>query len=205
MTFRLAIIGTAGRGRDGARLTPDLWAALQADAAWRVGRLLRDRDLGARDLVLVSGGAAGADHLAVRLWRAGAAGGLELHLPARLNAQGYARDDPTGRSMNQLHWRFRKRSGCDGLAELAAAVRDGASVRVAAGRPARNAAVAARAQAVLAYTFGGTAVVNARPGDPGFAEPAVAGVAEPGTAATWARAADAAVKVHVPLARFDRP
>jgi hypothetical protein len=205
MTFRLAIIGTAGRGRDGARLTPDLWAALQADAAWRVGRLLRDRRLESRDLVLVSGGAAGADHLAIRLWRAGAAGGLELHLPARLDAHGYDRGDPTGRSMNHFHWRFGARSGCRSLAELAAAVRAGAAVRVAAGRAARNAAVAAEAQAVLAYTFGGAKTVTARPGDPEFADPAAAGVAEPGTADTWARAVDAAVKLHVPLAHVERP
>jgi hypothetical protein len=200
MTLRLAIIGTAGRGADRHRLTRKLWEALQADAARRIGPLCRDLGAERAELVLVSGGAAWADHLAVRLWRAGAAGALELYLPAPLDGRGFDRSLAVGRSMNHLHARFRTAGGCDSLAELCQAQRLGAAVTTRPGRAARNAAVAASADAVLAYTFGGVRTVCVGPRDPGFGEPALAGVDEPGTADTWARAQGARRKCHVPLA-----
>lgn len=66
----LAIIGTAGRGTDAAKLSGPLYDAmyrrtLDAMKAW-----------GVRDLV--SGGAAWADHLAVRAFLEGEAGSLRL-------------------------------------------------------------------------------------------------------------------------------
>ena len=70
----VGIIGTAGRREDGARLT-------EADYRYLVGyigRAVKPND------VLISGGAAWADHVAVQLFLDGKVGGLVLHLPAEL-------------------------------------------------------------------------------------------------------------------------
>src|SRR5690606_1280513 len=70
----IAIIGTAGRGDDAAKLGPALFAAMVRDAAERVAAFPDPR--------LVSGGAAWADHVAVKLFLEGKVAGLTLHLPA---------------------------------------------------------------------------------------------------------------------------
>ena len=75
---RIAVIGSAGRGSpkwDGERLTKADWDAMVEDMSKRVRP----------DDVLVSGGAAWADHIAVRLFLDGKVGGLILHMP---NPQG---------------------------------------------------------------------------------------------------------------------
>jgi len=68
---RVAIIGTAGRKENSTRLTEADWAAMLADAEAKV----------TPDTVLVSGGAAWADHIAVKLFLDGKVAGLILHLP----------------------------------------------------------------------------------------------------------------------------
>lgn len=195
----IAIVGTAGRAPDHRRLTGAHWWAMTADAHARVADLLAARGLGPAEARLISGGAAWADHLAVRLWRAGAAAALTLHLPAGLAPYSYRRDTAVGRSMNHFHHRFAARTGVDSLVELADAAHQGAHVAIHDGRAARNAAVAGAADAVLAYTCPGTQVLTAAPGTPAFADPSLAGILEPGTADTWWRATGARIKVHVPV------
>ena len=147
----LAIIGTAGRDKD-KPMTRQLWERMVADAKTRV----RKED------TLVSGGAAWADHLAVRLYLDGDAGQLIVHLPAPLAAGKFAGPaaESAGSAANYYHARFKKATGVDGLAELQQAIDRGASsteqpAAVGYGAMfARNALVAKAASAVIAYTFG---------------------------------------------------
>jgi len=101
---RIAVIGSAGRVSpkndkwDGERLTKADWDAMVEDMSKRVRP----------DDVLVSGGAAWADHIAVRLFLDGKVGGLILHLP---NPRGEV-DGTTstvseaGKTALRLHQRF---------------------------------------------------------------------------------------------------
>lgn len=70
----VGIIGTAGRREDGARLTEGDYRYLVK----YIGGAVKPND------VLISGGAAWADHVAVQLFLDGKVGGLVLHLPAEL-------------------------------------------------------------------------------------------------------------------------
>ena len=70
----VGIIGTAGRRGDGARLTEGDYRFLVR----YIGGAVKPND------VLISGGAAWADHVAVQLFLDGKVGGLVLHLPAEL-------------------------------------------------------------------------------------------------------------------------
>ncbi|ART57108.1 hypothetical protein CBP36_19575 (plasmid) [Acidovorax carolinensis] len=177
-TRRMAIIGTAGRDK-AHEMDRALWDAMLSDARSRV--LPTD--------TLVSGGAAWADHLAVRLFLDGAVQHLELHFPAPLEGGAFAGParDSAGSAANYYHSMFQKATGIDGLREIEQAIAAGASTTAqptGAGYSAmfsRNRIVAATADKLVAYTFG--------EGD----EPASSG-----TKNTWDRAAHAS-REHVRL------
>jgi len=145
------------------------------------------------DDILISGGAAWADHLAVHAFLNGWCQALELYLPAPLQAaagkpaQFWGGFGTSGGAANHYHELFAKLRGVDGRDEILEAARRGALLTNEAPSPGyaammrRNAKVAARCSDVLAYTFGA--------GE----EPA-----DGGTLTTW-RMCKVARKVHVPL------
>lgn len=149
---RLAIIGTAGRGTDGARL-PALWP-LMSSVAQSVVTVLRADEL-------VSGGAAGGDSLAVRLFNAGYVKALTLHLPAPFVSTGVdtgqfaetTRAD-CGTIANRYHRLFTEGVSFNSLHDLTTAIAGGAKVVVTPGFKERNTLVARDADALLAFTFG---------------------------------------------------
>jgi hypothetical protein len=183
MTRYIAVIGTAGRDRS-PLLTKDLWRAMRRDLASRISV----------DDVLVSGGAAWADHLAVDAFLGGRCGGLELYLPAPLfHGGGITRfmgeRGSSGAASNYYHGNFSRAVGIDSRAQIMQAMEQGAIVvqeRVARGYAAmfnRNAKVATRCTEMIAYTFGD----GSEPEDGG-------------TRHTWNLAGQrSAERLHVPL------
>lgn len=147
---RIALIGTAGRS-SAYPLSRGLWDAMVDDVyAWV--------DPGD---TLISGGAAWADHLAVRSYLDGRCSELELYLPAPLQDGRFAGPfKSAGATANYYHWRFSRIVGEDTLAQVVEAIAKGARVQHepvghgAGAMFARNRKVAAAAQAVVAYTFG---------------------------------------------------
>lgn len=174
---KLAVIGTAGRDKS-APMTLQLWEAMTSDLKTR----LQPGD------VLVSGGAAWADHLAVHAFLRGWCEGLQLFLPAPLVDGRYQGAFKTaGSTAAYYHGRFSAVIGVDTQVEIATAIECGATAQAepvsygASAMFARNAKIAREATALLAYTFG--------EGD----EP-MAG----GTLDTWRRC-EAPDRVHVRL------
>lgn len=178
---RVAVIGTAGR--DVTRpMTKALWLAMVEDLRQRV----RASD------VLVSGGAAWADHLAVHAFLVGWVAGLELYLPAPLvEAAGGFRfaggPRTSGAAANHYHELFTTATGVEGRPEIATAAERGALLHaepVAPGYDAmhtRNTKIARRCTEAVAYTWG-------EAGHP----------AQGGTLDTW-REIRSTAKVHVSL------
>jgi DNA helicase-2/ATP-dependent DNA helicase PcrA len=149
---RVAVIGTAGRGKEQAHLlTADLWDTMLEHARGQV----RGNDH------LVSGGAAWADHLAVELYLERRVAGLTLHLPAPLDARGrfIGEFGTSGGAANHYHERFRQCTGIDGLTRIKQALARGAqhTVQPAASgysaMNARNSLVASECDTLLAYTW----------------------------------------------------
>lgn len=148
---RIAVIGTAGRDKS-QPMDASLWEAMLADLRGRVGK----------DDVLVSGGAAWADHLAVHLFLDGHVGGLELFLPAPMVDGEFDPSIPesAASAANYYHGKFKAATGVDGLAEISVAIDMGATVSFEPAAPgyramfARNAKVARRSTGAIAYTFG---------------------------------------------------
>jgi len=196
----LAVIGTAGRREDAARISRALYDAMYRETVetarrWGVN--------GA-----ISGGAAVADHLAVRAFLEGAVESLELWLPARFEHGAFVpnprvRFNP-GATSNNYHRAFSASCGVDSLGEIAEAIRRGAAVHVAEGFHLRNSEVAARCTHMLAFTFGKGGGEDLLATDEAFSDPAAAGLKDGGTAHTWGECYNARMKRHVNLFALER-
>lgn len=159
--MRIAIVGSAGRGEDGSRMSKPVFDAMVEKARDVISR---EGELG--DVVLVSGGAAWADHVAVDLYlQAHRKGeptltGLALFLPCPFDL---ARDTfadtgvpdwrtNPGLSANKYHRDFSRAMGRDTLAELREAILCGARVETRNGFHDRNTEVA-KADVLIAFTW----------------------------------------------------
>lgn len=157
--MRLAIIGTAGRKDDARKLTLPVWN----DCKRLIARFVKEH--GVRHVV--SGSAAGMDHLAVGLYLAGLVDKLDLALPCAFDVathsfedtgEDFAATNPGGTALF-YHEHFSNRMGIDSLAQIAAAITKGATVTVGRGFKDRN-TVVAKAEMLIAFTFGDGAVVK---------------------------------------------
>lgn len=189
----LAVIGTAGRKDDAKRINAGLYDAmydqtLAAMQDWNVDHL-------------ISGGAAVADHLAVRAFLNGQAEKLTLALPAQFDPKRLEyfgnRDASTA---NWYYHQFSKACGIDSLKELGEAIAAGAEIHVGRGFKDRNLFVARNATHLLALTFGALrAPEDLTPDSEGFSNHRVAGLKDGGTAHTFGEAWKCRLKRHVSL------
>lgn len=198
MTGRIAIIGTAGRRDDAARLSREIYdrmyaCTLEAIEEWGTAEA-------------VSGLAAYADHLAVRAFLDGKLEALDLRAPAHWDVAGKrfvpnpAIQFNPGRTLNSYHQAFGRVVGIDPFDEIARAFEMGATLTVAEGFHRRNKDVADLATHMLAFTFGDdVAPVDVAPDDPGFRSSGEAGLKDGGTADTWRSAWRCDAKRHVSL------
>ena len=192
---RVAIIGTSGRGEDGSRMTNKLFD-LMIDCSIS---LIKAHCHG--DIHLISGGAAGADHVAVRLFldSLGDApplfvSSLKLFLPCEWvndsknphNIDTNERKNP-GRTANKLHYAFSQRTKLDSLKDIFCALSLGAEIDTTNfGFHARNKKVAENADMLIAFTFG------SRLDQP----------KDGGTMDTWNKCKHG-LKIHVPLGQLE--
>jgi hypothetical protein len=192
----LALAGSAGRQADAAKVSRELYDRMfdetrKTISDWKIEHL-------------VSGGAAFADHLAVRAFLEGKARTLTLFLPARFVGRSYQQNpryySNPGKTSNDLHARFSKTCAIDSLGELAEAIRRGANVHVHEGFQTRNIHVAHAANHMLAFTFGNSTSRDLKPDDEGFQNAAVAGLKiTKGTAHCWGEAWKCRLKTHIDL------
>lgn len=192
---RLAVIGTAGRKDDAALINRALYDAMYRETVETAERW------GVREAV--SGGAAVADHLAVRAFLEGAIDRLELWLPANFERGAFIpnpsiRFNP-GRTCNLYHRAFSDSCGLDSLAEIEEAMRKGAAAHVMEGFHLRNSEVADHCTHMLAFTFGTRSSGDIGQADPGFSDARTAGLKDGGTAHTWGECWKATLKRHVSL------
>lgn len=158
MDITFSIIGTAGRNDDGNRLSRQHFDAMCIVAN---GLLEQFAEINYPITHLVSGGAAWADHVAVKLFLDKKVPNLRLFLPAKWD-YGAFRDngkpnDPKenpGGIANHYHRKFQTISGINSLSQLQIAKNEGAEfIEVEKGFYARNALVA-KSDFLLAMTFG---------------------------------------------------
>jgi hypothetical protein len=153
----LAIIGTAGRKDDAKRLTTNHFKAMCLVAS---GLIEQINESNYPITTLVSGGAAWADHSAVRLFLDKKVPHLRIFMPAAWEDGSYhdngnkdAYENPGG-TANHYHKLFQQNTGINSLTEILIAKSHGAElIPVLRGFHARNALVA-KSDFILACTFG---------------------------------------------------
>ena len=175
--MRIGIIGTAGRKPYTDMMTLDLYRKMYSHL-----RLLL---LGRGEYnfrILVSGGAAWSDHLAVKAFNR-LTPQLELHLPCSFDYQNtrFSDTNPTGRTANYYHELFSKECGFDSLAEIKEAINHPNCMHtVSNGFHARNLLVG-KVDLLIAFTWGEGSIP-----------------AGGGTHHTWDNS-KAQEKIHIPL------
>ncbi len=162
MEITYAIIGTAGRKEDGKILTRQHFEAMRLVAE---GLLEQINECGYLITHCVSGGAAYADHCAVKLFLDKKVPHLRLFLPDLWENGSYhdtGEKDPyknPGGTANYYHGLFQRKTGINSLSDIQIAKAEGADLidRNRYGKPlgfhARNALVA-KSDFILACTFG---------------------------------------------------
>jgi hypothetical protein len=182
MRTTVSIIGTAGRKSDANKLNAELFAKMVVQAKQTIETTW---GLFPENVELVSGGAAWADHVAVRLFLNNPEYRIRLELPAAWEENQFA-DSGTkdwkqnhGRVANHYHSEFEKKSGIHSLEDIQVAKeRDAVLNAHTKGFFARN-AIVAKSEYLIAFTFG----KNSQPPK------------DSGTLHTW-KLAKAANKIH---------
>lgn len=176
----IAVIGTAGRDKN-IPMTPAHWEFMTSTLAEELQP----------DDILVSGGAAWADHVAIWAFGTELVKELHLHLPAPFNGYEFAGEyGSSGAACNWYHKQFSQIMGFDSIDHIRQALNfknvTHTTQRAAKGyaaMAARNKLVAAECTHMVAFTFGEGDVP-----------------ADGGTKMTWDMA-DHAQRCHVPIPR----
>lgn len=157
----LSIVGTAGRKDDARKLSKYHFEAMCLCAETLLKSL---KDTGYLIDTLVSGGAAWADHVAVKLYLQGKIENLILYLPTKyeqgqfditaINDADRSRDRTTGETINYYHRKFSRVAGFNSFEELTRAEEMGAGFYVTKGGFFGRNAMVAKSDCILAMTFG---------------------------------------------------
>jgi len=184
MSIRVSIIGTAGR--DTIPLTKDIYNAMIV----RARQIIYDEfKLAEENVMLVSGGSAWSDHVAVTLWFKGnnTYRGLTLYLPCPFTNGQFVDNGKRGSianpgpRLNQLHGQFSQAIGRNTLCDLTTVrALGGVLDETSNGFHARNTQVA-KSELLIAFSWGT---------DPNMPE-------DGGTKDTWNKCRGR--KVHVPI------
>lgn len=144
------IIGTAGRNTDNNKLSSEVY-----DKMYKIAEEI----IGPKEVQLISGGAAWADHIAVRLFHYSPFHHkLFLELPCKFTNGRYETVDyydrmNVGHISNHYHTQFSKRINRLTLLEIQEAIDTGAHVSIGKGFFDRNFKVA-KADKLIAFTYG---------------------------------------------------
>lgn len=135
----VAVIGTAGR---------DTYNIYNKELYDKMVNVVKHIIKDLTDVVLISGGAAWADHIAVKLYLEGYVSRLILHLPCEYSNNQYIDNGKSawyenpGRTSNTYHKKFSQIIGEDSFQQITEAIKKGAEVGIHKGFHARNLLVA---------------------------------------------------------------
>ena len=181
----VAVIGSAGRNEDSAKMSKDIFDSMLRNT---LSIIKIDFGLNLADVILVSGGSAWSDHVAVRLWLDAVVSmdieqfaGLTLYVPCDIGDDHCFVSNHSGSILNDLHSRFSAKTGLQSITDIICCKALGAVVNSDFKSFHKRNLQVAKSDYMIAYTWGSTNVP--KPG---------------GTKDTWDHC-KSKHKVHVPL------
>jgi hypothetical protein len=163
----LAIIGTAGRKDDKQKLSKESFQAM-CIVGEEILTQLKDSNYSVTHLV--SGGAAWADHVAVKLFLNKKVENLRLFIPCQFENGIYVDNDTPVRTtnyqtdyaktLNDYHSHFQRRAGINSLSEILSASFKGAEILPCKGGFYGRNAMVAKSDIILAMTYGDKEMVK---------------------------------------------
>ena len=157
-TITIGIVGTAGRKDDEFELSAEKFNQMKTEAK----KIIENEQKKGFNIVLTSGGAAYADHIAVQLALEDKNLKLKLHTPCEFNTStkryydtgefGSAKNP--GGIANALHDKFSRKCGFNSKEQIATAITQGAQISISSGFWNRNTEIAKDAEILIALTFG---------------------------------------------------
>lgn len=167
MELTLAIIGTAGRKEDAKRLDKNYFSAMCTVAGNLVDGL---KEINYEVTTLVSGGAAWADHVAVRLFLEKKVPNLRLFIPCEFEGgmfsdkiavrQPVEKGYTPAQTLNYFHKRFSLAINIHSLSDIQIAKNEGAEILPCKGGFYGRNAMVAKSNIILACTFGDKNIVK---------------------------------------------
>lgn len=149
----VSIIGTAGRHyEDRKELSKQLFQKMVKKA---IDIIQNKWKLDPKNIVLISGGAAWSDHIAIHMYLYYNYPNLRLHLPCLWDSNNICYNEKQGRTANQYHQYFSKSMGVNTLEEIELAKKQGAEFRVHNGFFSRNTYVA-QSKYMIAFSWANT-------------------------------------------------
>jgi len=153
--IRLAVVGTSGRNpKDAEKLELKHLQWMKDNVRIYIQTVI---NVETKDIILVSGGSAWADHVAIQLFREGGFGGLELYLPSEFNTKAHKyKNTHEGRTLNKLHEHCQNKTGLPIFEELTSvnSRKKGVKITIQRGFKPRNTLVARGCDHIIAFTFG---------------------------------------------------
>jgi hypothetical protein len=152
--IRLAIIGLSGRNPSDAKILDNKhleWA--QMNVQLYIDEVL---NIDKNKIILVSGGSAWMDHVAIQLFIQGGYGGLELYLPSEFNVKSKKyKNTHEGRKLNELHSACQNKTGLSIFEELTYANQKNTNIKIVIKRGfiQRNTLIAKNCDHLLSFTF----------------------------------------------------
>lgn len=163
--IKIGCIGTAGRGPDKDKITPELYEKMEITFKSIINGLINSLNLEPIDITIVSGGAAVGDHISISTWLYRESKWdnmkLELELPIEfdLKISKYKLDkskNDCGKVSNYYHELFGKKVFDDknySLNQIKDAIIGGAIATIGKGFFNRNDTIADKCDIMIAFTF----------------------------------------------------
>lgn len=157
MEITFSIVGTAGRGDDASKLSKEHFWAMYTVAEGLIDQFAENNYPITH---VVSGGAAWADHVAVKLFLREKVGKLRLFFPCEFSTGRFVdtgKDDwflNPGRTLNTYHKNFSDKSFINSLSDIQIAINEGAETYVTKGGFHGRNAMVAKSDFLLACTYG---------------------------------------------------
>lgn len=153
LMIKLGIVGTSGRNPlDKKKLVKEHMEYMAENVYCYIEHVIKTKP---NNIILVSGGSAWADHIAVQLYLTGEFAGLELYLPSRFDPkQKKYINTHEGRTLNQLHAECKEKTGIDVFEDLTRAVTKKATkIVIQRGFLPRNTLIAKNSDHLITFTF----------------------------------------------------